>query len=216
MPRILHLGAYAPLKTGELKEQGRRAGLRCFVSNNAGVASDELPHREAKQHHLWGDFFFFTLDPTAAQSTASALPEAWSRTAGQPLRERESSEHGPTEHHHTLARTSLPSSASLAYVLTTSGTTRGVPSVVAVPHACVVPNIFDFARCLQIAPGDVLYLASPLSFDPSVVEIFSTLSSGATLLVGPHAVRQSPRLLASVLDRHRVSLLFCTPSMLSR
>lgn len=60
----------------------------------------------------------------------------------------------------------------------------------------------------QITPEDVLFMASPLTFDPSVVELFVTLSSGASLLIIPSVVKMMPTKLAAVLfNHHRVSVM---------
>lgn len=69
-----------------------------------------------------------------------------------------------------------------------------------------------FLLCLrvlfEITQEDVLFLASPLTFDPSVVEIFVALSSGASLLIVPTSVKVLPSKLAAVLfSRHRVTIL---------
>ncbi|XP_036271416.1 beta-alanine-activating enzyme isoform X5 [Pipistrellus kuhlii] len=104
----------------------------------------------------------------------------------------------------------------LAYVLHTSGTT-GIPKIVRVPHACIVPNIQHFRVLFEITQEDVLFLASPLTFDPSVVEIFVALSSGASLLIVPTSVKVLPSKLAAVLfSRHRVTILQATPTLLRR
>ncbi|XP_036890045.1 beta-alanine-activating enzyme isoform X2 [Sturnira hondurensis] len=104
----------------------------------------------------------------------------------------------------------------LAYVLHTSGTT-GIPKIVRVPHACIVPNIQHFRVLFEITQEDVLFLASPLTFDPSVVEIFVALSSGASLLIVPTAVKVFPSKLAAVLfSHHRVTILQATPTLLRR
>ncbi|XP_054584889.1 beta-alanine-activating enzyme [Eptesicus fuscus] len=104
----------------------------------------------------------------------------------------------------------------LAYVLHTSGTT-GIPKIVRVPHACIVPNIQHFRVLFEITQEDVLFLASPLTFDPSVVEIFVALSSGASLLIVPTSVKVLPSQLAAVLfSRHRVTVLQATPTLLRR
>ncbi|XP_049742191.1 beta-alanine-activating enzyme isoform X4 [Elephas maximus indicus] len=104
----------------------------------------------------------------------------------------------------------------LAYVLHTSGTT-GIPKIVRVPHVCIVPNIQHFRMLFEITQEDVLFLASPLTFDPSVVEIFVALSSGASLLVVPTSVRVLPSKLAAVLfSHHRVTVLQATPTLLKR
>ncbi|XP_052054639.1 beta-alanine-activating enzyme isoform X1 [Apodemus sylvaticus] len=104
----------------------------------------------------------------------------------------------------------------LAYVLHTSGTT-GTPKIVRVPHACILPNIQHFRSLFDITREDVLFLASPLTFDPSVVEIFVSLSSGACLLIVPTSVKVRPSTLADVLfSRHRVTVLQATPTLLRR
>ncbi|XP_023566899.1 acyl-CoA synthetase family member 4 isoform X2 [Octodon degus] len=104
----------------------------------------------------------------------------------------------------------------LAYVLHTSGTT-GTPKIVRVPHSCVLPNILHFRELFDITPKDVLFLASPLTFDPSVVEIFIALSSGASLLIVPTSVKVLPSKLAPVLFTcHRVTVLQATPTLLRR
>lgn len=119
-----------------------------------------------------------------------------------------------------------------AYVLHTSGTT-GPPKTVRVPHECILPNIlhlrwvscglggpgfvqvlfsgevFALLRSLfQISADDVLFLASPLTFDPSVVDIFLALSSGARLLIVPALLKRRPGGLAQLLFRdHRATVL---------
>ncbi|KAM4811985.1 beta-alanine-activating enzyme isoform X3 [Urocitellus parryii] len=104
----------------------------------------------------------------------------------------------------------------LAYVLHTSGTT-GTPKIVRVPHACILPNIQHFQVLFDITQDDVLFLASPLTFDPSVVEMFVALSSGASLLIIPPSVKVLSSKLAEVLfSHHRVTVLQATPTLLRR
>lgn len=104
----------------------------------------------------------------------------------------------------------------LAYVLHTSGTT-GIPKTVRVPHSCILPNIQHFRILFEITQEDVLFLASPLTFDPSVVEIFAALSSGASLLIVPTFVKVLPSKLAAVLfSQHRITILQATPTLLRR
>ncbi|XP_054422744.1 beta-alanine-activating enzyme [Pteronotus mesoamericanus] len=104
----------------------------------------------------------------------------------------------------------------LAYALHTSGTT-GIPKIVRVPHACIVPNIQHFRVLFEITQEDTLFLASPLTFDPSVVEIFVALSSGASLLIVPTSVKMLPsKLAAALFSHHRVTVLQATPTLLRR
>lgn len=66
-----------------------------------------------------------------------------------------------------------PVSASIAYVLHTSGTT-GRPRMVQVPHCSIVPNIIDLRSRFRIEPDDVIFNAAPLTFDPCFVEVISS------------------------------------------
>ncbi|NXS29159.1 ACSF4 enzyme, partial [Pomatostomus ruficeps] len=105
---------------------------------------------------------------------------------------------------------------TLAYVLHTSGTT-GIPKIVRVPHKCIVPNIQHLKSIFEITQDDVLFLASPLTFDPSVVELFMALTSGASILVVPNAVKMMPlELSAALFHHHHVTVLQATPTLLRR
>ncbi|XP_068961377.1 beta-alanine-activating enzyme isoform X1 [Petaurus breviceps papuanus] len=106
----------------------------------------------------------------------------------------------------------------LAYVLHTSGTT-GIPKIVRVPHTCIVPNIQHLRTLFEITQEDILFMASPLTFDPSVVEIFLALTNGASLLIVPNAIKMLPSKLATVLfHHHHVTVLQveATPTLLRR
>uniref|UniRef100_G1NGM2 AMP-dependent synthetase/ligase domain-containing protein n=1 Tax=Meleagris gallopavo TaxID=9103 RepID=G1NGM2_MELGA len=105
---------------------------------------------------------------------------------------------------------------SLAYILHTSGTT-GTPKVVRVPHTCIVPNIQHLKSIFEITQDDVLFLASPLTFDPSVVELFIALTSGASILIVPNAIKMMPVELSTALfSHHHVTVLQATPTLLRR
>ncbi|XP_053113285.1 beta-alanine-activating enzyme isoform X2 [Hemicordylus capensis] len=104
----------------------------------------------------------------------------------------------------------------LAYVLHTSGTT-GTPKIVRVPHKCIVPNILHLRDLFEITPDDMVFMASPLTFDPSVVELFIALASGASLLIVPNPIKMMPQELSEALfQRHSVSVLQATPTLLRR
>ncbi|XP_046905585.1 beta-alanine-activating enzyme isoform X3 [Hypomesus transpacificus] len=108
------------------------------------------------------------------------------------------------------------SQGELAYVLHTSGTT-GLPKIVRVPHKCIVPNILHLSSLFQMTADDVVFLASPLTFDPSVVEMFLALSSGARLLMVPTVMKKKPnRLACALFKNHRTTFLQVTPTLLGR
>ncbi|XP_034267278.1 beta-alanine-activating enzyme isoform X2 [Pantherophis guttatus] len=105
---------------------------------------------------------------------------------------------------------------SLAYVLHTSGTT-GLPKIVRVPHKCIVPNILHLRELFKITPDDVVFMASPLTFDPSVIDLFISLASGACLLILPTVIKMMPQQLSRALfQKHRVTVLQATPTLLKR
>lgn len=59
-----------------------------------------------------------------------------------------------------------------------------------------------------MSADDVVFLASPLTFDPSVVDIFLALSSGAQLLIIPSVIKKVPNRLAQVLFKnHKTTVL---------
>lgn len=132
---------------------------------------------------------------------------------------------GPTGKHRDTTTDGLPASdrvaakasqESLAYVLHTSGTT-GHPKIVRVPHKCILPNILHLRSLFQMSEEDIVFLAAPLTFDPSVVEIFLALSSGARLLIVPNVIKKMPNRLAGVLfNNHRVTVLQVTPTLIGR
>ncbi|KAM3940453.1 beta-alanine-activating enzyme [Leptodactylus fuscus] len=107
-------------------------------------------------------------------------------------------------------------SQCLAYVLHTSGTT-GTPKIVSVPHCCIVPNILHLRSIFNISPDDIVLLSSPLTFDPSIIEVFVALSGGACLLVLPDPLKMMPQRLCKLLfQQHKVTVLQVTPTFLRR
>lgn len=66
---------------------------------------------------------------------------------------------------------------------------------------------FFFRELFSVRPSDVIFNAAPLTFDPSIVEIFLALSSGAKLVAVSNQIKVSPNRLISVLVEHRVTIL---------
>jgi amino acid adenylation domain-containing protein len=103
----------------------------------------------------------------------------------------------------------------LAYVIYTSGST-GRPKGVAVPHAGLPGVIAAAAEALEIGPGRrVLQLAS-IGFDASVLEIWTALSTGATLVLTARETLLSGAALGAELARRRISTIAIPPSLLER
>ena len=65
-----------------------------------------------------------------------------------------------------------------------------------------------FSSIFEVTRDDIVFMASPLTFDPSIVEIFITLSRGARLLIVPYKMKMNPSdLLNMLVHRHRVTIL---------
>ncbi|ESO88498.1 hypothetical protein LOTGIDRAFT_125913, partial [Lottia gigantea] len=101
-----------------------------------------------------------------------------------------------------------------AYCITTSGTTSA-PKIVSVPHRCIVSNLLALREIFSVSPEDCLFLASPLTFDPSIIELFISIISGASILIVPDYIKQIPdRLLDILYHRNSITILQATPSLL--
>jgi amino acid adenylation domain-containing protein len=99
-------------------------------------------------------------------------------------------------------------STDLAYVIYTSGST-GRPKGVAMPHAPLA-NLIDWhasERSALATPERSLQFAA-LGFDVAFQEIFTTLCSGASLVLVRDAVRRDPAELVRHLARHGIERVF--------
>ncbi|MFD6751285.1 amino acid adenylation domain-containing protein, partial [Streptomyces anthocyanicus] len=68
----------------------------------------------------------------------------------------------------------------LCYAVFTSGST-GTPKGVAVTHAGVVNGVMDLRRTVHAGPGERMLAATSVNFDVSVFEIFTALTTGASV-----------------------------------
>jgi amino acid adenylation domain-containing protein len=101
----------------------------------------------------------------------------------------------------------------LAYVLFTSGST-GTPKGIEIEHRGLVHVIASTQRDYQLGPDDAVLLATSITFDASVLDLYWSLASGARLVVPPAAAVRHPEQLAAVIDRHAVTVIQCVPTML--
>ncbi|KAE8379604.1 hypothetical protein BDV26DRAFT_291200 [Aspergillus bertholletiae] len=101
-----------------------------------------------------------------------------------------------------------------AYLLFTSGST-GKPKGVQVSHLAVTCSIESHATAIPL-PGDSMgdfrwfQFASP-TFDPSLMEIFVTLSSGATLCSAYRSLTLTD--LEATINEARATVMMATPSL---
>ena len=103
--------------------------------------------------------------------------------------------------------TPRPTPDHLAYVLYTSGST-GLPKGVAMPHRPLVNLLAWQQRQSNAAAGTRTLQFASLSFDVSFQEIFSTLTTGGTLVLVDEMTRRDAEALLRVIEREQVERIF--------
>ncbi|TDC67424.1 non-ribosomal peptide synthetase, partial [Streptomyces hainanensis] len=107
-----------------------------------------------------------------------------------------------------------PGPRGAAYVIYTSGST-GTPKGVLVTHAGI-PNLArHIAETLNIAVGDRFLQFSPAGFDAAVLEMFSALLAGATLVIVPAERLVPGEPLAHTLTDRRITQVSLPPPVLA-
>ncbi|CAG7828368.1 unnamed protein product [Allacma fusca] len=102
-----------------------------------------------------------------------------------------------------------------AYAIRTSGTT-GNRRVVLVPHNAIVTNVLDFIGEFKITSTDQILAIAPSTFDPSIIDLFTSIGTGATITYVTDAIRLEPSELAKVILQERITIVQSTPSFLKR
>ncbi|MFD5087041.1 non-ribosomal peptide synthetase [Kitasatospora sp. NPDC058406] len=84
--------------------------------------------------------------------------------------------------------------AGTLYTVLTSGST-GTPKAVAVTESALGAMLQWYRELTGLGPGDRHSLLIGVAFDPHLMELWATLTSGAALVVAPDAVRWDPTAL---------------------
>ncbi|MBR0415128.1 MAG: amino acid adenylation domain-containing protein [Clostridia bacterium] len=99
------------------------------------------------------------------------------------------------------------------YINFTSGST-GVPKGVIINHRSVLDFIPVFTETFGIGSGDVLANQAPFDFDVSVKDIYSAMSTGATLVIVPTRLFSSPTDLLDYLCENEATVMVWAVSAL--
>jgi amino acid adenylation domain-containing protein len=104
--------------------------------------------------------------------------------------------------------------ADLAYVIYTSGST-GRPKAVVIEHRNAVNFCMAEISHWHIGPDDRLLQFASLNFDVSVLDIFVTLLSGATVVLGTTETFTSPPRLGDYIRDQRITVMCLPPAVLN-
>ncbi|MCP4215090.1 MAG: amino acid adenylation domain-containing protein [bacterium] len=104
-------------------------------------------------------------------------------------------------------------SGNLAYVIYTSGST-GRPKGVLVEHRSAANLVFAIQRKLAITPGDRMFQLYGISFDASVLQIFSVFLSGAHLRLISRETMLDEARFNDLAARFAVTHLISVPAFL--
>ncbi len=101
----------------------------------------------------------------------------------------------------------------LLYVLFTSGST-GIPKGVTINHRSVIDYIDWVTETFGITEKDSFGNQAPFYFDNSILDIYSTLKTGATTYIIPKTLFAQPVLLLAYLKEKKINTIFWVPSAL--
>lgn len=101
----------------------------------------------------------------------------------------------------------------LLYVLFTSGST-GVPKGVTINHRSVIDYIDWVTETFEITQQDSFGNQAPFYFDNSILDIYSTIKTGATTYIIPKNLFAQPVPLLEYLKEKKINTIFWVPSAL--
>ena len=112
-----------------------------------------------------------------------------------------------------MERRSFAKNTDLLYGIFTSGST-GKPKCVAVSHQAVIDFIGHFTKQFQITDRDCIGNQAPFDFDVSVKDIYSAITTGATLVLVPKRLFALPPKLLDYLCDKKVTVMVWAVSAL--
>ncbi|MDQ2956500.1 MAG: amino acid adenylation domain-containing protein [Actinomycetota bacterium] len=104
--------------------------------------------------------------------------------------------------------------SNVAYVIYTSGST-GRPKGVVVEHRHALNFLLGMIEHWNIGPGDRVQQFASLNFDVSVMDMFMTVLSGATLILADRETLLSPPRLGDLLRSEKVTFCCMPPAVVN-
>ncbi|KAI9042421.1 putative LovB-like polyketide synthase [Aspergillus affinis] len=113
---------------------------------------------------------------------------------------------------HSIANISVPLEKDFPfYVIYTSGST-GTPKGVVLTQSNTQQMLSTLHHDFKFTAQDRFLHHSSISFDLSIVQIFSALTAGARVCVASSAIRKDPVALAAYMEASQVSITYFTPT----
>jgi amino acid adenylation domain-containing protein/thioester reductase-like protein len=103
-----------------------------------------------------------------------------------------------------------PHPDNLCYVIYTSGST-GDPRAVAVSYRSLAGVIAEITREYQVSEDDRVAQLAAMAFDTSIEQVFTALTTGATLILPPPGT-MAPSELLRCIERKRITVIDLTPA----
>lgn len=108
----------------------------------------------------------------------------------------------------------VPNPDGLAYILYTSGST-GKPKGVTLTHCNAVSFVEWCSEIFRPTPDDRFSSHAPFHFDLSILDIYSAIKHGATLVLVGEDIGKKPLELAQLISDAGITIWYSAPSILS-
>jgi amino acid adenylation domain-containing protein len=102
----------------------------------------------------------------------------------------------------------------LAYILYTSGST-GKPKGVMLSHRNATDFVNWCSSVLQPRCDDVFSSHAPFHFDLSILDLYVPLKHAASIVIIDENISKEPLALSQLVSRHRITIWYSAPSILS-
>jgi L-proline---[L-prolyl-carrier protein] ligase len=223
--RLVHLGVKRGDRVGLYMRKSIDALSVMLGASKAGAAYvpvDPLapPSRNAYIHNNCGVKVIFVeskLEPAFRAELEKLGPVPMIMTiegtgAGAPLRTLLDEEQ--RRYPAAKADSASPRPEDLAYILYTSGST-GKPKGVMISHQNAMSFVDWCSEVFEPRPEDRFSNHAPFHFDISVLDIYTAIKHGCTLVLIPEEAGKEPTGLAKMISEMRISIWYSAPSILS-